>query len=85
MVTALIAPISVGTLSKRVLGLLAETMGNLDRAAQHFDDALAFYLAYGSTRQWKTNSPSLICRITTLFAGLPLTGLQHSLLGLALS
>ena len=42
MVTALIAPISVGTLSKRVLGLLAETMGNLDQAAQHFDDALAF-------------------------------------------
>ncbi len=42
VVTALIAPISVGTLSKRLLGLLAETMGTLDKAAQHFDDALAF-------------------------------------------
>ena len=29
-------------MSKRVLGLLAETIGNLDEAAQHFDDALAF-------------------------------------------
>jgi class 3 adenylate cyclase len=28
--------------SDRVLGLLAQTMGNLDKAAQHFEDALAF-------------------------------------------
>jgi DNA-binding CsgD family transcriptional regulator len=26
----------------RLLGLLAQTMGNLDKAAQHFEDALAF-------------------------------------------
>ncbi len=42
VVTELIAPISFDTLSKRLLGLLAEIMGHLDQAAQHFDDALAF-------------------------------------------
>ena len=26
----------------RLLGLLAQTMGNLDKAAEHFEDALAF-------------------------------------------
>jgi tetratricopeptide (TPR) repeat protein len=31
-----------GISGDRVLGLLAQTMGNLDKAAQHFEDALAF-------------------------------------------
>jgi tetratricopeptide (TPR) repeat protein len=31
-----------GMLLDRLLGLLAGTMGELDRAAEHFDDALAF-------------------------------------------
>ena len=42
VVTGLIAPNSIATLSNRLLGLVAETMGNLDQAAKHFDDALVF-------------------------------------------
>ncbi len=41
-VRGLIAPNSVGTLFDRLLGLLAQTMADLDQATQHFEDALAF-------------------------------------------
>ena len=35
-------PTIVFTNGDRILGLLAQTMGNLDRAVEHFEDALAF-------------------------------------------
>ena len=31
----------------RLLGLLAQTMGNFDQAAEHFEDALSFCLRAG--------------------------------------
>ena len=41
--TTVIGLIAVGLIVRdRLLGMLAETMGDLDQAAQHFDDALAF-------------------------------------------
>ncbi len=31
-----------GSLAERILALLSQTMGNLDQASDHFEDALAF-------------------------------------------
>ena len=59
------APIS----ADRVLGLLSKTMGNVDQAAEHFNDALALCCRAGYGSSWPEVAATMLrhcCNVVIL-------------------